>query len=314
MSNNKNKKKIDLEQEQNTPVYFDNNWVFTQALQRNRNKYFNLFLNNFEWTGLDYRQIKFIMTKLWDSGRIAAFKVPLLNEVAFAPVENINKWDMYHQPEQISLYVVENNPLTPRGLQVVDKDVVIGYINPDHQSNISSVVEWYIMRISQAECVINTNLQLQKMPFLIPVDDEEEAKKLTGIVNEILNNKIVITATGVDANTFKAVQTNGNYIIDKLVNYKKGLENELKTILGIDNQGQEKAESLRFDEVNANNAEINSYNGMYESELKAFCERINEVFGVTITVKCKQERMEPEGEYHEMTEKSGPEEGSKDEE
>lgn len=308
MGNNRNKK-IDLEREQNTPIYFDNNWIFQEALNRNRNKYFNMFINKFEWEGIDYRQAKFIMTKLWDSGKVAAFKIPLADEVAFAPVQNIFKYDMYNQPEQITLYVVHDNPLTPRDLQTVDKDVVIGYINRDHTSNIGMMAEWYIMRIAQCEAVINTNLQLQKLPFLIPVEDEQEAKKLTGIVNEILNNKIVITATGVDANTFKAVQTQSNYIIDKLVNYKKDLEMELKTILGCDNAGIAKVESLRYDEVNANNCEINSFNDMYESELKEFCERINEVFGIKISVKCKDEYMQPEGEQHVMTEKSGPTEG-----
>lgn len=146
--------------------------------------------------------------------------------------------------------------------------------------------------------VINTNLQLSKVPFLIPVDDDKA--KVQDIVDKILNNELVIFAEGVDPSIFKAVATGAPYIIDKLHEYKVGLENELKTLLGIDNQGAvEKREQLNLDETNANNNEINdAIDGMIDC-LTEFTDRVKETFGVEIKFERTSDPINAMGENHE---------------
>lgn len=283
---------------------------YAKACHNLRNKYFNLYRSNYEWTGLDYRQEEYVMKELWAKGTVAAFKIKNIDELGFAPWARIT-WDMYGLPETVSLINTYGSPVVPMDPQIVDKDVVLGYLQ-SNKKPLSEIVEWYVERIAQAEMVINTNLQLQKMPFLIPVEDEQEAKKVQDIIDRILDNEIVITATGIDPTIFKAVQTQSNYIIDKLVNYKIGLENELKTIIGIDNKGQEKIEQLQLSEVNANNAEINSFNTDYETCLNRFCEQMGEVLGKTVSVKTKRAEVEADGQYHNMTEQPGPKESDEE--
>ena len=178
---------------------------YAKACHNLRNKYFNLYRSNYEWTGLDYRQEEYVMKELWAKGTVAAFKIKNIDEIGFAPWARIT-WDMYGLPETVSLINTYGSPLVPRDPQIVDKDVVLGYLQ-SNKKPLAEIVEWYVERIAQAEMVINTNLQLQKMPFLIPVEDEQEAKKVQDIIDRILDNEIVITATGIDPTIFKAVQT-----------------------------------------------------------------------------------------------------------
>lgn len=216
---------------------------------------------------------------------------------------------MYGLPETVTLVNTYGSPLVPSKSMTVDKDVCLGYIQRNKKP-ISLIVDWYIERIAQVEMVINTNLQLHKMPFLIPV--EEDQKKAEDILDKILNNELCIFAPGIDPAMFKAVATGAPYIIDSLHEYKVGLENELKTYLGVDNQGAvEKREQLNLDETNANNEEINDYANNFLDCLNEWCDNIREAFGIDISVEATSKPVEAIGEYHEG-EKTGPKEGDSD--
>ena len=270
------------------------------------NKYFNLFRANYKWTGLNYRQEDYIMRKFWGLGTVFAFNIKPINELGFAPW-TLETWDMYHLPETVNLINEMGSPLIPVNSQIVDKDGCIGYIQRNKKP-LWTFVKWYCERIAQVEMVINTNLQLHKMPYLIPT--EENADKIEDITRRILNNELVICSEGVDPTIFKAVSTQVPYIIDKLHEYKVGLENELKTFLGVDNQGPvEKREQLQLDEINAGNDEINDYGNQYLDCLKEFCINIKEVLGHDISVEPTSRPVDSIGEVH-SGEKPGPEEGS----
>lgn len=280
--------------------------IFAQTKHILRNKFYNLYRANVEWEGLDYRQEEYIMKEFWAKGTVAAFNIENADELGFAPWARIT-WDMYGLPETVTLTNTYGSPLVPTSNQIVDKQVVIGYLQ-SNQKPLAEVVEWYVERIAQAEMVINTNLQLHKMPFVIPVDDDKMKAKIEDVVDRILNGEIVISVTGIDPAIFKAVSTQAPYIIDKLVNYKRGLENDLKTIMGIDNKGDEKIEQLQLSEVNANNAEINTHDSDYQTNLDKFCERIKTVLGKDVKATIKQEAVVADGEYHEDGIKPGPKE------
>lgn len=270
-----------------------------------RNKYFNYFRHQIKCNGLNYRQEDYVMRKMYGSGTVAAFKIKGIDELGFSPW-SLNTWDMYDLPETVILTNEHGSPLIPSSVQVVDKDVCLGYIQRNKKS-VFMMVDWYVKRIAQVEMVIRTNLFLHKMPYIIPVD--ENIDKIDDIVSKILNDELVLFVDGVDPNLFKAVATGAPYIIDKLHEYKVGLENELKTYLGIDNQGAvEKREQLNLDETNSNNNEINdNIDGMIEC-LNEWADNIREYLGIDISFERTSEIVTAIGEYHDG-DKPGPKEG-----
>lgn len=289
------------------------NDVYNQTVNMLRNKYYALYRSNFKWNNIDYRQEDFIMRKFWADGTVCAFKIPNIDEIGFCSWAR-NTIDMYGETETVYLVNQYGSPLIPSTLQIVDKDVVIGWIQSNRKP-LRMIVDWYIERIAQVDMVINTNLNLHKLPFLIPLDkgDKDAKSKLQDVVSRILNNELVLFVEGVDPTLFKAVATEAPFIIDKLANYRKDLENDLKTVLGVNNPGVNKIEQLQLSEVQANDAEVNSHDSDYSYQLEQFCERIKETLGYDISVETVREPVEEVQEEREYEEAPGPKgEGNND--
>ena len=125
-------------------------------------KYYNLYQNTFKWTGVDPEQRDYILRRFWAEGTCAAFKIKDADVVGFAPWTT-QTWNMYDFPEEVLLVNKRGVPFIPMTTQVVDKDVVLGWYQRNHKP-VMDIVSYYIDRITQVEMVINTNLQVSKMP------------------------------------------------------------------------------------------------------------------------------------------------------
>ena len=146
--------------------------------------------------------------------------------------------------------------------------------------------------MTQVDMVINTNIELHKMPYLIGVDPADK-EKLEDVVDRILSNELVVFTDLESAQLVKALATQPQYIIDKLHAYRIQLENELLTYMGFDNSGNsEKATTMLLDEINANNVVINASGDQFNTCVNNWCKRIKEVFGTEISAELKAERAE----------------------
>ena len=254
------------------------------------NKYFNMWMNMFEWTGLTEEQQKYIMRKLWSLGTLAAFKINFIDELGFAPYTEF-KWNMYDYPEEVNLINERGVPFIPMNVQKVDEEVVLGWAQYNRKP-ISEIVSYYIDRMVQVDMVINTNIELHKMPFLITCASED-AEKISDVVDRILNNELVVYADAEQVNMIKSLATQPQYVIDKLHAYRIQLENELLTYLGFDNSGNsEKATTMLLDEINSNNVIINISGDQFETCLGEWCKKISEVLGKQVTCKLKASKAE----------------------
>ena len=252
------------------------------------NKYYNIWMSKFKWSGLDEevaaKQENFIMRKFWSDGQIAAKQIKNTDLMVYAPW-TLTTFDCYDLPETVTLVNLHNAPFIPYEPQVVGKDVVVGWCQPNHKP-IATIVDYYVSRMVQVDLVINTNLQLQKMPFLIGVN-EIDKDKMEDIVQRILNNEVVVFANLEDLQKVQTLVTQTPYIIDKLNDYKRSLEQELMTFLGVDNNGSKSLEQthVSVDAVNANNDVINDYGNAIESEINKWLADVNRIFGRNISIK-----------------------------
>lgn len=258
--------------------------LFTQRF----NRYYNIWMSKLKWSGLDEenkeQEENYIMRKGWSDGQIAIRKIKNTDLLAFTPF-TANTWNMYDFPETVMLINERSVPtsLIPNTPQIVNKDVVIGYFTPSHKP-ISDIVRHYVNLMVQAEMIINTNLQLQNMPFLIGVDPDDE-KKMRDIVDKILNNEIVVYADLQSLQKIQSLVTSTPYLVDKLKMYIKTLEEELLTIFGIDNNNGNNQQNIVIDAINANNDIINQYNYSIESEMNKWINRVNVLFNRNIRIE-----------------------------
>lgn len=273
--------------------------------QNLKNKYYNVWMSKFKWSGLDEeikeQQQNYIMRQFWSEGTVALRKVKGVDLIAMCPW-NVETYNYLDFPEKIVLVNKRgvSKTIIPSTPQIINKDVAILYCLPNHKA-ISAVVNYYIDRMIQVEIVINNNLKLQNVPFVIGVT-EEDKDQFDDIIQKILNNELVVFTSVNDIKKLQTLSTNAPYIVDKLKAYLVSLENELLTVLGIDNSGaQAKQAQLTVDEVNASNDIINDYGMAIEDEIKAWLDRANTVLGRNISIEAKIKPVDSTHDYEDVT-------------
>ena len=268
-------------------------------------KFYNIFMGSYNIKPknnampLTQEQQEYIFKKFWAEGKISAFvvegtkleegEVPstvnqypngVLAFVPFAPFI----FNIYDYPVQVNLIQVRGATFIPTKPMVVNKDVVIGYIQRSHKS-VLSVVDFYLQKIVDVEMVIKVQLQAHKVPWVVATTPENE-EKMKILLNKILSDDFALYLSQSEIEALKTLQGGNQYIIDKLYQYKQALENELLTYLGVDNLGiMEKKEHLTNDEVNTNNDLINDHSDNFLKCLQGFFERIEKVFGIGYEVE-----------------------------
>lgn len=252
-------------------------------------KYFNLFMNGYKFTGLNYQQKDFLLRKMWSLGRIAAFRLSgptekhPQGEIVLCPFAT-STLNIYDFPVLVSLIKLKNVKFIPTKLQEVDKDVVIGFAQRNKHSVMEMVLP-LIEKIVDVEMTLRTSLKSQKTPWLVGYSPETEEQKNI-IKNNLDSDEPYLFLEMDDINQFKAIVSGANYNCDKLYNLKQCYENEIKEYLGINNLGvNEKKEHLIGAEVDVNQEIVESHGECFLDCLKEFCERIQEVLGYQVKVE-----------------------------
>lgn len=250
------------------------------------NKIYNLWLSYGHFEGLSeelftYReQSEFIMRQFWSVGTCAAVQIKGLEELAFCPYA-VSEWNLYDSPVKAQPIRLRNATFIPLRVLKVNEKIVLGWCLRNHKP-VREVVDYYVERIAQVEAVINTNLQLHKMPFIIPCEESDKAA-FEDIVDKILNNEIVIFTQLKNPMLIKAINTATPFIIDKLRAYSIQLFNELLTSLGVSNGGSvQKATTMLLDEVNADNQLTNIFQQQFSDCINEWCDTINKTFNKDI--------------------------------
>ena len=273
-------------------------------------KYYNLFMNAYKFTGLDYQQKDFLLRKLWSVGTLASFKLDVKTDespeglLVLCPYASM-KLNIYSFPTEVNLIALRPVNFIPKTPQVVDKDVVLVW-GQRNKRPILELVDHLVEKITDVEMTLRTNLKANKTPWIIGYTPES-ANQREMMRTALDQDEPYLFMETQDVNQYKALLSGVNYNCDKLYALKQCYENELREYLGIDNLGvNEKKEHLITAEIDSNNEAIQSSGECFLDCLKEWCERVKEVLGYTISVELNKP---DEIEYNE----SGEEEEQKDE-
>lgn len=271
-------------------------------------KFFNKFLNRFEFEGLDYQQIAYIMRKMWDKncGTLASYVVPHTEselkpqgEIIFAPYAPAGLFNIYDYPVEVNLINTRGVNFIPNTPQKIDEDICIGFIQKNRKG-VETSIEMLIDKIVDLEMTIRTNLKAQKTPWLVGVSPENE-ERMSNLWDNLDSDDPKLFVSLEEINTAKALVSGAPYILDKLESLRQQAENEALTRLGINNIGvMEKKEHLVVDEINANNEQIASSGDEFIDCLNEWFDNISKVQGIRISVKLKETPIPEEEEDEEM--------------
>lgn len=278
-----------------------------------RNKYFNIWMNKYIIPELDYQQNNYIFRKLYADGTIAGF---LIKETTgseeypngmpvFCPyaVSTIN---LYDYPIDVTLVNTRGVNFIPATLQRVDKDVVIGWCQANKKP-VKAIVEYYAERMAIVEEVIKINLNSHRVPWMLVTTPEDE-KAVEELFDAVMSGEGAPHVPSDFAEKVKVLTSGTQFIIDKLYDYERALDDELRERLGSDNLGvKNKKEHLITAEIESNDELTQESGDVFFDEIQAWCERFTDTFEykMHLEVKHKDDEDDPINEEEEYEDSDG---------
>lgn len=279
-------------------------------------KFFNKWMNKFDFGGLNYQQKHYIMKKLWGYGSVACSSIESAdnilaglihdglvdmkeNSLIFTPWTFANRYNIYDFPTHVNLVNVRGVKFITTKQLELDKEVVIIYAQKNHKSVYSSI-EAKLEELIDIEMKKRVARKAQSQPWMFAFSPEDFAQAKV-LQEQMEADEPFMFVPFKDVDRAKSLTSGAPYIVDKLEQDRQKVENDILTMMGVNNVGiGEKKEHLIVDEVNANNEDIEQQSSSFEYEISEAFDRINNIFNKDIKViDINQEFKEAEDEVDE---------------
>lgn len=201
-------------------------------------------------------------------------------------------YDVFYAPT----HAVIKNPLLSGILEPrIGNQCELLKLQPDF-SGILDLVGHYAEQMALASQSVSVNLLNSKLSYVFTAKTKALAESLKKMYDQIASGEpaVVIDSRLKNAadgeETWKAFEQNvgGNYIVTNLLADLRKIEAMFDTEIGIPNANTDKRERLIQDEVNANNIETYSKCAMWLENLQDACKRVNDMFGLSISVRWRE--------------------------
>lgn len=235
----------------------------------------------YEWSGLpEGIEEKHIERFLFDHGMAIWFKDPQMSYMCLE-AQTSGKLNVYGEPlkwfasgfnyhecyDAEDCVIIDNNPI-----RLSTRDVVMFYVN----------------KITEAERTMDVNIKACKTPYIFACDDKDVLtfKRIFQMVDG--NVPALYVDKGLNLDSVQVFQTNVKFMGNDIMDYKKSVENELLTFLGVNNLAVDKKERVNVSEANSNNQMTKSFADLQLESRQLACERINTMYGLNLSVKRRE--------------------------
>lgn len=270
------------------------------------NQYQTLAMNRFRWENLpEGVESRHIEQALYLTG-VAMFFKDKSGVFRCLPAYGINTPDVYGDWVDYTTYGfngINETKNVDEGVPIFENDLRYPIIN--HVYHFTEL-------ISEIDKTIKLNTKQQRRPYIINTtkDMQLSAQKFMEMIER---DEYVLQDKGLgnkrkDDFIIEVLNTKAEFLIDKLNEAKHEIESDLLDVLGINNNSnQDKRERLLVDEVNINNGYIlNNLDVAYKMRKEA-CKKINEMFGLDISVIKVRDLLDPPQEKNEFEKGEGEE-------
>jgi len=241
----------------------------------------------FEWNLPDTMNAEYLEKTLYYDGQSALLKSP---DYSFMNMKCSNEGlNFYDNP--VNLHCYSHNISYDRqvytGLDSENEfDEAILVKNNIDSFPTSETLLLFAQRLAECDRTCDVNIAIQKFPFLILCDPKQRST-LENMYNQIVGNIPAIFgdkktfANGTNSPSIEVLNTDPPYVVDKIMDYKRQIWNEVLTFLGINNLSDEKKERMIQDEINSNNELINLNLQSFYAPRKKACDEFNKKFNLT---------------------------------
>ena len=245
------------------------------------NKFRMLSTSLFEWGGLpDGIEERHIEKYLFDGGKAIFFKDPSMSHMCLE-CHNGGQFNVYGDPLNYIATGFQYNKT------IKSDDCVIIENNPMRLATYDFVM-FYVNKITESERTMDVNVKSVKTPYVIACDDKD-VLTFKRIFQQIDGNTPAIYADkGLNLDALNVLKTDAKFLCNDIMDYKKSVENELLTLLGLDNLAVDKKERVNLSEANSNNEITQSFSNLMLESRQLACDRINEKYDLNISVKRRE--------------------------
>lgn len=251
-----------------------------------------LSMSMFKWEGLpDSVDVRYLEMELFLTGQALFFKDDVLGYLALGCLAN-GSFDVYGEPKVRRAYSrysgYNSDPFT-------DKDSVIIWNNYMRVPSAQDVM-YYAQRLWDLDSTIDINAKAQKTPVLIQCDEKQRLSLLNAYKEYDGNSPVLFGDKNLDIKGFGVLKTDAPFVADKLYELKNQIWNEALTYLGISNVSYQKRERLITDEVTRGQGGTVASRYSRLAMREQACDRINELFGLDVSVKYREDFQIPDAD------------------
>lgn len=243
-----------------------------------------LALNTFKWSGLpDTIEERHIERVLFDEGKVFFFK-DKENGLLCLPCGEGRGVNVYGDPLKYHVTGFGYNKEIPAAEGVLIE-------NNKLRMPTRSAIYYFVNQLFEVIRTRDVNIKTLKAPFIVTCDDKR-VLTLKKAFEDIENNNYVIYGDK-DYNIAEAInvfQTGVKCLTAELTDVYHDIMNEALTYLGINNANTDKKERLITSEAESNNQFIDSCAEMFLEARQRAADRINELFGLNISVELRTQR------------------------
>ena len=263
------------------------------------NRYKLIACNVFEWDGLpDGILERHIESLLFTHGKAIFFRDPQMSHMCLE-CQGTGKVNVYGDPVSYIAHGFNYH-------KTYDANKCVVIENNKFRLNTHDFILHYVNKLTEAERTMDVNIKACKTPIVFACDDKD-ALTFKRIFQQVDGNVPAFFADrALNLDSISAFQTGAKFMGNELMDYKAGVESDLLTFLGINNTPVDKKERLITDEATANNELIASFAELQFEARQRACEEINEMFGLSVSVKRRQTPVEKSVDSVEGGEKNEP--------
>lgn len=241
-----------------------------------------------EWVGLPPEiDQRFLEYTLLTQGQALFFRDDELGQYLALPATGNGRLNFYNIP-------IDRQAYASNGYKrfLTENESVFIFNNYTH-SNMLNGILWYASQLSEIDVMIKINTKAQKTPLIISCE-EEQRLTMENLYKEYDGNSAIIMTNSkiMPEKNVTAFDTKAEFKGDKLYALKQNIWHEALTYLGIENVSIEKSERLIKDEVNRAQGAVYGERIARIGMREQACRKINEMFGLNVSVKFRDGLME----------------------
>ena len=160
-----------------------------------------------------------------------------------------------------------------------------------------AVVRYYAYKLTNLDRAIDVNIEAQKTPIVVKCSDKQRLSLKQAINQRKDNEPVIWTDSDEDIKAMiETLDLKPPMVFKDLQVQKHMIINEFFTDIGVNNANMDKRERMVANEVEANNEQVKACEDVLLRSREEACKRINEIFGLNISVKRRELDKIPEYE------------------